>query len=182
MALFKKDEEGRFWMLNEVSGLRTRWHSPGKPSHDYQPGDLRKFEIYEADGFEDFVMTCHLKPSLDNGWIDRAGRFWGCDFHSHHRVIYDVLKTDVAAAEQAGWVKVEPYQWLCLKQSLSPEQEMTLFRIGRDKENPRFRDMTVTFEQAFPFGYRMKQLPKHNAVRVYPDTPPTRPKPTEYRL
>jgi hypothetical protein len=181
MALFKKDGEGRFWKLNEVSCLRTSWYSPGQPSHDYNPGDLQKFEIYEAEDFSDFVMTCHLKPSLDNGWIDRDGRFWGCDFHSHHRVIYDVLKTEAAKIERSGWVKIEPYNWICM-QRLTAEQKATLARIGRDKENPRFRDPNVTFEQAFPFGYRMKQLPKHKAERVYPDTLPTRPNPTEYRL
>jgi hypothetical protein len=167
MPLFRKDKDGHVWRLEDAGTPRACWTDHLSRSQPYAEGDLQKSALYEAADFDDFVMTCYLAPALDNGWIDREGRFWGCHYHQHNRLVYDVLKKKAGEIERAGWVKVETYNWLC-QTRLSPEQKAALRRIGRDAADPRFRDKSVTFAHAFPRGYPLTLLPKERAVRLPP--------------
>jgi hypothetical protein len=177
MPLFKKtDQRPGLWRLREENGNPAWWVDRHGKQHAYADGDLRAFPIYEAEDFDDFVLTCYLKKTLAAGWIDRQGRFWGNDFFDHNNTIHDMLKKTVAEVEAGGWVKLNFHEWICLR-PLSPEQRATLIRIGREPEDPHYQDEGVTFDQAFPRGYNLALLPKCKGVRVYPEGQDAGPKP-----
>lgn len=62
------------------------------------------------------------------GWIDRAGRFWGCNHAAHETLLY-FMDMDIIQAEQAGMVRVSMSGLQCAYQP-SDAQLRTLERLG----------------------------------------------------
>lgn len=91
-----------------------------------------------------------LRESLECGWIDQAGRFYGCDFGNHDNIIHSMGR-EVCEVEDDGWVRVADAYWTqaSVTKRLTPRQKSTLTLIGRCPDNSRYRNHDVKFEEAF---------------------------------
>ena len=85
----------------------------------------------------DWNDTALKQPKSDAGWLDREGRFYGCDSRSHDTYAHYIFKKEVVDLEKTGWVRVygkssEP-QWAIgggFGLRLSEVQKMWLDRNG----------------------------------------------------
>ncbi len=173
---FKKDKNGIFWKFIDGFGPDRRWEDRFGNRHPFVKGDFEKFEIYEAESFKDFTWTdAYLQKTLDCGWIDREGHFWGCKYMNHDQLVEHVLKKTTEEVERLGWIKVNNQAWLRMGKlhNITPEQSQTLERIGRFADDPLYRDPSITFEKAFPNGYKpyLSYLPENKERRVEPRQP-----------
>jgi len=96
----------------------------------------------EADYFEDLDWsgTYLDDPSQDAGWLDRGGRFSGCESMLHDSAAELLHKSSTRELEDRGWVRIcaAPggggaisgwMDWACRKR-LSAEQRNWLLRKG----------------------------------------------------
>lgn len=80
-------------LLNEVGG-----YHPYIPC----PDDI----IAEADSWDDLDYSYLLKPDSSYGWIDRDGKFFGCDYSGHRDIAERILHSSERALEMQGWIKI----------------------------------------------------------------------------
>jgi len=98
------------------------------PKHD----DDLVIETMGADRFEDldWTKTGYVDPDAKTGWMDRAGRFYGCDESDHTSYAYWVLKRDEKELEDIGWVRILSHtEFVCCRR-LSAEQRNELSARG----------------------------------------------------
>lgn len=62
----------------------------------------------EAESFEelDYSLTSLNQPDSKAGWLDRNGKFYGCDSTKHDLYAYCILHQSVAQLECEGWVRI----------------------------------------------------------------------------
>lgn len=91
-----------------------------------------------------------LRESLEYGWIDPTGRFYGCDFGSHDNIVH-AMGREVYEVEEDGWVRVADAYWTqaSVTKRLTPRQKSTLTLIGRCPDNSRYRNHDVKFKEVF---------------------------------
>jgi hypothetical protein len=83
-------------------------------------------DIYELD----WTLTDIINNKWDSGWIDRNGKFYGCNSRMHDTVVDLVFNKTVQEFEDTGWVRVySKSEWVCRKR-LSADQRNTLSRKG----------------------------------------------------
>lgn len=68
-------------------------------------------EEAEADDFEDLdyrntYLDPHGKEWRNNGWIDREGHTYPCEWMQHDDLAYYYFKKTVSEMEAAGWIRV----------------------------------------------------------------------------
>lgn len=87
-------------LVNRVGG----WH-PYKPEEDE--------EIIECEGWNELEgkidYSYLLKPNSRNGWLDRGGNYYGCNYSDHDILAQKVLKKSEIELENLGWVKIGGY-------------------------------------------------------------------------
>jgi hypothetical protein len=54
----------------------------------------------------DWKKTSLYKPNSDSGWLDRNGKFTGCDSRMHDLIADLILNQSVAELENQGWVRI----------------------------------------------------------------------------
>jgi len=110
----------------------------GDKWHNYAGGfcpksnDDEVLQTAEADDIHDldWTLTDMISGKWDSGWIDRSGRFYGCNSQMHDTVADLVFNKTVKELEDQGWVRVySKDEWICMKR-LSAEQRNTLSRKG----------------------------------------------------
>lgn len=105
-------------------------------SHDYVPHD--DDIICEANDWDELDYSYLLKPESKYGWIDRNGRFYGCNYEEHDDIAELVLHKSSRQLETEGWIKIyasfthdiEAYiddKW---RRLITPEQIQTLSDKG----------------------------------------------------
>ena len=162
MPLFKRDDQGLYWELVRYPGKTAAWYdSDSEGEISFKPNDLVTNKIYEASNSADIrKLSGTLLETLDQGWIDREGNFWGCDFADHDRLLGIFFNgIDCGDAERLGWIHLHDNEWKHFERGISTEQEETLINIGRSAEDKYYRDCSVKFTDAFPEGYPLALLP-----------------------
>lgn len=85
--------------------------------------------FYDLDWNNTFLDVSDWKK-YKSGWLDRRGKFYGCNYQNHDLIIYYLLKKDVSEVENKGWVRIHgDNDFQCL-QKLSPEQRNFLSSKG----------------------------------------------------
>lgn len=85
------------------------------PSHCTKGGDPIITEAVITDAWLDWSATSAWKrwdkrvndESLDNGWIDPAGRLYRCAYWEHNGIVYDYLHKEARELEDGGWCKLQ---------------------------------------------------------------------------
>lgn len=78
----------------------------------WQPMDFEINKILETVAAVRFEDLDYTKTTLvdfngeDAGWLDRNGKFYGCDPEAHDEVAIYYLKRSVEDLERSGWVRV----------------------------------------------------------------------------
>ena len=70
--------------------------------------DITNCEIVEADGFEclDWSNTEILNKNSRYGWLDRNGKFYGCDYRHHDMQANYIHKKSRRELERFGWILI----------------------------------------------------------------------------
>lgn len=163
MPLFKRSDNGSYLELVRYPGKTAAWydnHSEGE--YPFNSKDLISSRIYVAVNGADIrkLSAGTLKETLDQGWIDRQGNFWGCDFADHDRLLGIFFNgIDCGDAERAGWIHLHDNEWKYFGRGINAAQEEALINIGRSAEDRYYRDCSVKFTDAFPEGYPLTLLP-----------------------
>lgn len=100
--------------------------------HSYVPSE--DDIICEVDSWDDLDWSFLVKNESPYGWIDRNGKYYGCEYEDHDNIAELVLHKTSRQLETEGWIKVymsfnrgiETYiddKWSHL---VSPEQLRTL--------------------------------------------------------
>lgn len=118
-------EDGGDRWINCVGG----WRPKGK-----------KKEALEECWAENYEDLDHTKTDLlvpedkaDAGWIDRDGKFYGCDSQHHDSVIRLIIKKEVGEVEELGWVRVHSIrrqEFVAFGHRMSADQRNTASRLG----------------------------------------------------
>ena len=91
--------------------------------------------VLETREVEDIHELDWMKTSLiDNretgGWLDRSGKFYGCNSQSHDLVADLVFNKSVKELEDEGWVRIyNSEEYACMKR-MSPEQRNYMLDKG----------------------------------------------------
>ncbi len=99
-------------------GKEASWHEDGgdrwinqmggwRPKHE---GDvvLERTELIDSDWQSlDWTRTVYYKEDGDYGWLSPEGKFYACDYAGHGDVAFFIIKKDVSALEDEGWVRVD---------------------------------------------------------------------------
>ncbi len=80
-----------------------------------------------------------LDPWSDQGWLNPAGRFYGCAFYAHDDIAYALLRMSPATLEHQGWVRVHTDSFRMGLVAITRRQEDTLFRLGFENPEPGSR-------------------------------------------
>ena len=121
-----------WWKISE-NGKYLENRSGGYHGYTPREDDI----IVEVDDWDDLDYSYLLKPDSPYGWIDRDGKFYGCDYRHHNALaIYVFRKDDEEDLIREGWVKVYRdfqgkicayYDWsLGVRGRLTEAQEKTL--------------------------------------------------------
>ena len=122
-----------WWKISE-DGTKLINRCGGHHSYTPNENDI----ICEVESWDDLDYSFLLKDESPYGWIDRNGRYYGCDYEDHDDIAEYVLKKTSRQLETEGWIKVyrsfrggaETYiddKWSML---VSPEQLQTLIEKG----------------------------------------------------
>lgn len=125
--------------------------------------------LYEAMKNDIGKARNYLVESLDYGWIDPHGNFWGCDRAGHDRLLGVFFGIDDLDAERAGWVRVYAQKWRCgFRRHPNDYQEQTLIDIGRSSDHVEndYRDAGIKFADVFPEGHPLHLLPEGRFRRI----------------
>lgn len=70
--------------------------------------DISNCEIVEAESFEDLDWngTDILNDKYTTGWLDRHGKFYGCEYHSHSLQAELVHHSSRRELEKKGWIHI----------------------------------------------------------------------------
>jgi len=126
-----KGSKRKSWWRLEVDRI-FNWAG----GYSFLGGDDVIYETVEAKSFEDldWSKTYLNQPDSDAGWLDRNGRFYGCDSRDHDACAWFLLKKKVSELEKTGWVRVygppECYLTWTVQGRLSAEQRNWLSRRG----------------------------------------------------
>ena len=64
-------------------------------------------DFYEVDKYEDLPFKKYLiNDKYKTGWVDREGRFYGCDWEQHSDVAWYCFGKEEYELEEAGWIKI----------------------------------------------------------------------------
>ena len=98
------DEFNGFWKLEERGSQLVCINRFGG-WHDYckELGE----DIYEVEKYEDLPFTkYYINDKYKTGWLDRNGRFYGCDWEMHVFVAEYCFKKTEEELEKEGWIKI----------------------------------------------------------------------------
>jgi len=119
--------------------VKTFWHEDdGDKWQNYMGGWCAKSDkdiVLETHEAEDIHELDWLKTSLINnketsGWLNRSGRFYGCNSQAHDLVADLVFNKSVQEMEDEGWVRIyDKTAFACMK-SMSPEQRNYMLEKG----------------------------------------------------
>ena len=127
-------KQGRNWMLfsEDLDRVYENRHGGKMPSLLDPP-----ISIVGAKNFMglDWSVTYLSKSGEGAGWLDRAGRFFGCPREEHDAHAELILKSDVYELERRGWVRVNNKTKYQNPKPLSTEQRMWLDRKGYEVED-----------------------------------------------
>lgn len=113
------EEDREFHLLEHDDG--SWWHEYAPHPHSEKPAYLNssgagftitgKEKVLQkvfVEWFDklDWSMTSLCQPNSDAGWLDREGRFHGCDPMAHDTYAHYMLKKRVEELENTGWVRV----------------------------------------------------------------------------
>lgn len=109
--LVEYEYQGKHWGRREGQKLFNR-----AGGYCLVEEDDKILETVEAEDWEELDYT---KTSLvdlngkDAGWLDRNGKFYGCDSKDHDEVVYYYFKSTLEEFERIGWVRVyaAPETW-----------------------------------------------------------------------
>ena len=90
-----------WWKISE-NGKYLKNRCGGYHSYIPREDDV----ICEANGWDDLDYSYLLQPNSKYGWIDRDGKFYGCDYTHHSALAERVLKKSERELEKLGWIKV----------------------------------------------------------------------------
>lgn len=160
MLLFRRDGEGGYALLLESEDGPEWVPAAGGLCRTFRQSDLLEGKIYKAHNHQDVLKIAGvLVESLDHGWIDRDGNFWGCSFHNHDRLAGVLFgMKDERDAEDAGWVRIHGKVWQCAGHP-NAAQKQTLLNIGRSADDVGYRDRQISFADAYPHGFPLGLLP-----------------------
>ncbi|AOG02777.1 hypothetical protein [Bosea sp. RAC05] len=80
-----------------------------------------------------------LDPWSDQGWLNPAGRFYGCAFYAHDDIAYALLRMSPGTLEQKGWIRVHTDSFRMGMVAITRRQEDTLFALGFENPEPGTR-------------------------------------------
>lgn len=119
--------------------VKTSWYEDADGKWvNYMGGWCPKSDndiVVETQEAEDIHDLNWLKTSLINdketsGWLDRSGRFYGCNTQAHDLVADLVFNKSVKEMEDEGWVRIyDEIAFACMK-SMSPEQRNYMLEKG----------------------------------------------------
>lgn len=119
-------------------------------------------EECEANNFDelDWSGTYLTKPNDNAGWLDREGRWYGCDSREHDVYARFVLHKTIEQLEREGWCRVYgppgsrgdyPSEFVCLyRTGLSEEQKNELSHRGYELE-PTYNEPTDDLQSSDDF-------------------------------
>lgn len=93
-----------FWELEKRDGKLVCINRFGG-RHDYckELGE----DIYEVEKYEDLPFKeYYISDNYKTGWLDRNGRFYGCDYEEHSFVARMCFHKEESELEKEGWIKI----------------------------------------------------------------------------
>ena len=87
-----------------ISDCGTKLYNRRGGYHSYTPS--KDDIICEADSWDDLDYSFLVKNDSLYGWIDRNGRYYGCEYEDHDDVAELVLHKTSRQLEEEGWIKV----------------------------------------------------------------------------
>lgn len=93
--------DNMWWRISEDGTMlfnRCGGHHSYEPSED----DI----ICEVDSWDDLDYSFLLKNESPYGWIDRNGKYYGCEYEDHDDIAELVLHKTSRQLETEGWIKV----------------------------------------------------------------------------
>lgn len=79
------------------------------PSHTHHfRDDPEKQPLMTASALCNAMYDRGLMLNTHSGWIDRDGKFWGCAFAGHERLL-ELMGLNSIEQELEGWVKISRY-------------------------------------------------------------------------
>ena len=93
-----------FWKIEERDGDLVCVNRFGG-WHNYcrELGD----EFYEVDRYEDLPFAKYLiSDKYKTGWLDRDGKFYGCEWEQHSNVAWYCFGKEEEELEKGGWIKI----------------------------------------------------------------------------
>jgi len=124
---------------NDSQIIMTSWYEDdGDKWQNYMGGWCPKSDndiVLKTQEAEDIHELDWLKTSLINdkgtsGWLNRSGRFYGCNSQAHDLVADLVFNKSVKEMEYEGWVRIyDETAFACMK-SMSPEQRNYMLDKG----------------------------------------------------
>lgn len=72
--------------------------------HGYEPSE--DDIVCEVDGWGDLDYSFLVKNDSPYGWIDRNGKYYGCEYEDHEDIAEFVLHKTSRQLEAEGWIKV----------------------------------------------------------------------------
>jgi hypothetical protein len=83
-------------------------------------------DIHELD----WTKTSLLNDKETSGWLNRSGKFYGCNSQAHDLVADLVFNKSVQEMEDEGWVRIyDKTAFACMK-PMSPEQRNYMLDKG----------------------------------------------------
>jgi len=104
-------------------------------------------------------FKAYLQESLNCGWIDREGKFYGCAFGNHDSLV-ESMGFEAWEVEEKGWIRIADTHWVLASSisQLTPNQSRTLKHIGRCPDDRRYRDTSLKFEDVFSPQYNERLI------------------------
>lgn len=119
--------------------VMTSWYEDdGDKWQNYMGGWCTKSDkdiVLETQEAEDIHELDWLKTSLINdkeisGWLNRSGRFYGCNSQAHDLVADLVFNKSVQEMEDEGWVRIYGETAFACMKPMSPEQRNYMLDKG----------------------------------------------------
>ncbi len=90
-----------WWKISE-DGTKLLNRCGGYHSYEPSEGDI----ICEEDSWNDLDYSYLIKNESPYGWIDRNGKYYGCEYADHDNIAEFVFNKTSWQLECEGWIKV----------------------------------------------------------------------------
>lgn len=124
----KPYDMGPFWYQIE-DGDKVNLNGGFMPFDDKMDKIL---ETVEAESWDDldWMKTSLINDKYVSGWLDRHGKFYGCESMHHDFVMQMIFRMEVSDAEDKGWVRIYGKNDYACRKRISRDQYDYLKRQG----------------------------------------------------